>query len=128
MLDFPIPTDDNKRIAAQNDAFRRALGPVVWCGKQIKGQAVMTCGVAAKGNAFLAAALMAVRDFETFTEDNDPYGQHDFGAFAVKHDGREERLFWKIDLYDTEYKFGSESPASLRETRRVLTILLTSEY
>jgi hypothetical protein len=28
-------------------------------------------------------------------EDNDPHGEHDFGAF--EHEG--QRIFWKIDYY-----------------------------
>lgn len=34
--------------------------------------------------------------FDTFTADNDPYGEHDFGNVVVDR----ETLFWKIDLYE----------------------------
>ena len=34
-----------------------------------------------------------------------------------------ETVFWKIDL-----RFGSENPANLATARRVLTIMLASEY
>ncbi|MGB3245607.1 MAG: DUF3768 domain-containing protein, partial [Sulfitobacter sp.] len=55
---------------------------------------------------------------------NDPYGDHTFGAFETAG----EKLFWKIDLYDTTYHYGSEDPANPKATRRALTIMLRSEY
>jgi hypothetical protein len=37
-----------------------------------------------------------VETFGSFTPDNDPHGEHDFGAF--EHAGH--KIFWKIDYYD----------------------------
>jgi len=37
-------------------------------------------------------------------------------------------VFWKIDAYDSELRFGSDDPADPAVTRRVLTIMLASEY
>jgi len=42
--------------------------------------------------------------------------------------GDSHRIFWKIDLYDTDYAMGSDDPTNLAVTRRVLTILHASEY
>ena len=39
---------------------------------------------------------MPAAAFENFTDDNDPYFEHDFGNFEL--DG--ETIFWKIDLYE----------------------------
>jgi Protein of unknown function (DUF3768) len=38
----------------------------------------------------------AVRQFNTFTPDNDPHAEHDFGAINWHN----ERTFWKIDYFD----------------------------
>ena len=53
---------------------------------------------------YQAAILAKVIAFDAFTEDNDPHGEHDFGAF----DHAEHRIFWKIDYYDQALAFGSE--------------------
>ena len=68
--------------------------------------------------------LQKVRSFDAFGEDNDPHGEHDFGAFDLCG----ERLFWKIDYYDKDLSFGSPEPADPAVTRRVLTIMLASDY
>ena len=65
-----------------------------------------------------------MRAFDTFTSDNDPYGEHDFGTI----EWRGTRLFWKIDCYDPDMRFGSSDPADPSVTARVLTIMLAEEY
>lgn len=62
--------------------------------------------------------------FDTFTEDTDPHGEHDFGAF--EHNGK--KLFWKIDYYAPDMLHGSEDPADPSKTTRVLTVMLAREY
>ena len=111
--------DRTARIRALNDAFR--------CGGNAPfffTEFTITGGVAAHGEEFVEEAMAAVVSYEDFTADNDPYGEHDFGAFDL--DG--QRLFWQIDYYDTDLKFGSPDPSDEKVTRRVLTILLASEY
>jgi Protein of unknown function (DUF3768) len=65
-----------------------------------------------------------VTEFNAFTPDNDPYGEHDFGSFE---DGG-ERIFWKIGYYDQRMEHGSEDPADPDRTYRVLTVMFSSEY
>jgi hypothetical protein len=65
-----------------------------------------------------------VRTFADFSPDNDPHGEHDFGA--IEQDG--VRYFWKIDAYDRWMQFGSPDPADPSVTTRVLTIMRADEY
>jgi Protein of unknown function (DUF3768) len=57
------------------------------------------------------------------SSDNDPYKERDPGAFVHGN-----RIFWKIDYYDTTLTKGSEDPSDPKQTVRVLTIMLASEY
>jgi hypothetical protein len=104
-----------RRIRDLNDQFRRSLRG---------GKVVMTSGVANLDPIRTAVLLNRVRRFDAFTPDNDPHGEHDFGAFE---DGG-ERFFWKIDYYDRELQFGSSDPADPELTTRVLTLMLADEY
>ena len=118
------PTPDAVKIAEQNDRFRTTWG----ADFTVPGQIVMTRGVADLSPAAKAIIMARVQGFDTFTEDNDPYGDHSFGAFDIEKAGDSHRIFWKIDLYDTDYTMGSDDPTNLDVTRRVLTILHASEY
>ncbi|NVK99287.1 DUF3768 domain-containing protein [Ruegeria pomeroyi] len=103
-------------IRELNDRFRReGLG---------NGSVMVTSGVQAIGAEFVLKAVQTVRTFDQFSEDNDPWGEHDFGAVEV--DG--ERVFWKVDCYDPTLTQGSENPANEAVTHRVLTIMLAGEY
>ena len=103
------------RIRELNDAFRRTFAG---------GKVTMTAGVDALPDMVKAAAIRKVVTFDEFTEDNDPYDEHDFGKFELC--GR--RFFWKIDYFDERGEFGSEDPADPQKTTRILTIMLASEY
>lgn len=88
------------------------------------GQVLMTQGVQGLADKTIARVFEAVRDFDDFTPDNDPYGTHEFGMMNV--DGH--NLMFKIDAYDQNLEYGSPDPADPKVTARVLTILLASEY
>ena len=88
------------------------------------GRVVVTAGVFNMGPVRVSEIMTQVRGFDSFTPDNDPYGEHDFGAF--EHGG--ERFFWKIDYYDKELNGGSPDPSDPDQTCRVLTVMLASEY
>ena len=111
-------------IAEQNDRFRRTWG----ADFSVPGQIVFTRGVADLSPAAKAIIMQRVQRFSEFTEDNDPWRDHTFGAFDFEIAGNSYRIFWKIDLYDTDYAMGSDDPANLAVTRRVQTILHASEY
>jgi hypothetical protein len=102
-------------IAALNDRFRHTY----WGGK-----VMMTCGVQSLPEETIAKVFKAVQEFDNFVQDNDPYGEHDFGKVIVEG----QSFFWKINYYDHTLTFGSENPADASATTRVLTIMLASEY
>lgn len=110
--------DQDKRqrqIAELNDQLRRYGRGGVIC---------ITAGVQALGDEDIGIVLAAVRDFDAFTPDNDPYGEHDMGFLKAAG----QRIAWKIDYYDRERRFGSPDPADSAVTTRVLTIMLANEY
>lgn len=103
------------RIRELNDAFRRTLSG---------GRVMMTQGVAALGNERIAQLMQVIRTFDRFDSANDPHGEHDFGSFEQG----EDRFFFKIDYFDLSLTYGSEDPSDPRETTRVLTVMLATEY
>jgi hypothetical protein len=103
------------KIAFLNDGLRRTFA---------SGRVLMTAGVQALPEGKLAAVLERVRQFDEFTPDNDPHGDHDFGSFEIHG----QTFFWKIDYYDKACEFGSEDPADPEKTTRVLTIMRADEY
>jgi hypothetical protein len=66
--------------------------------------------------------VQAVREYADFDEDNDPYGEHDFGSLEWAVD----KVFWKIDYYDKLLE-GWCDPLS-PDCKRVLTVMLAEEY
>ena len=111
-----MTTTNTKRIAELNDLCRKAPG--------IAGKMFVTQGIAALPDADRSAICEKVETFDSFTPDNDPHREHDFGAF--EHGGH--KIFWKIDYYDPTMSKGSEDPSDPKQTVRVLTIMLASEY
>jgi hypothetical protein len=111
-----MTNETTKTIAELNDLCRKAMG--------VAGRVVQTSGIAALPLADQSAIREKVETFDAFTPDNDPYGERDFGAF--EHNG--DRIFWKIDYYDPTLSMGSEDPSDAKQTVRVLTIMLATEY
>ena len=85
---------------------------------------VITQGIPELGDEATHAILAQVRSYDSFTPDNDPYGEHDFGSF---HHGAVQ-VFWRWDYYDLDYSMHSPDPADEAVTARVLTVLLAEEY
>ena len=102
-------------IATLNDKFRRSF---------INGEVLLSAGIAAMDAEDKANIVSLVQNFNDFNEDNDPYGEHDFGAFDYK----DEKILWKIDYYDLNHKYMSEDPSNPDITNRVLTIMTVYEY
>ena len=104
-----------ERIRALNDELRTTGSG---------GKTYLTPGLIAKGADFIAKVTVAVQAFDAFTDDNDPWQEHDCATLDV--DG--EPVMFKIDYYDENMEYGSPDPADPRLTRRVLTIMLASDY
>jgi hypothetical protein len=97
---------------------------------------VMTRGVAAllisdDGNGKvqpdttrLSTLRATLARFNDWPEGNDPYSEHDFGAFDLF----DERLFFKIDYYHPDHDTHAPVPSCVELCRRVLTIMLSDEY
>ena len=103
-----------ERVRALNDELRKTGAG---------GNTYLTPGIIAKGSDFIVKATAAVRAFDAFTDNNDPWQEHDCATLDV--DG--EPVIFKIDYYDVNMEYGSPDPADPRLTRRVLTILLASD-
>lgn len=96
-------------VASRNDRFRKSgFGVTITSGIQDLPD--------------IDGLMAAIRDFDTFTEDNDPYGEHDFGSL-IWHN---EKVFWKIDYYNQTLS-AWEDPAS-DKCQRVMTVMLAEEY
>ena len=100
-----------RKIARLNDAARSNAANYM-----------ATRGIMSLDEVTISDIFVTVQNFNKFTEDNDPYGEHDFGQ--IKLDGK--TLFWKIDYYDQGLE-GWCDPLS-PDCNRVLTVMLAEEY
>jgi hypothetical protein len=103
------------RIRELNDQLR--------C-KAIGGRIVITRGIQALGADDLRAVLLGVAKFDEFSEDNDPWGEHDCATLTVNG----HRLIFKIDYYDRDLAYHSPDASDPAVTERVMTVMLTEEY
>src|SRR5438105_15464592 len=82
---------DVPRIRELNDALRTCGDPILRL--VINSQLVITRGIQARGDDFFKRAVAAVRLFDNFTPENDPFGEHDFAFLEV--DG--VKIYFKVD-------------------------------
>lgn len=117
MNDYPSGAVDANAatIRRLNDELRQTF---------VGGAVMLTPSIIALGSKAQKAIVAKVCAFDAFDEGNDPFGEHDFGAF--EHEG--EKVFFKIDYYNREMTWGSENPADPTVTTRVLTIMLAADY
>lgn len=108
--------DRNVRIAQLNDELRKTF---------MGGTVMVTSGVNALPDSEKTLILSLVKTFNQFNPDNDPYGERDFG---IINRGDQDDVFFKIDYYDKEMKYGSEDPSDPSKTARLMTIMLVKEY
>jgi len=110
-----MPEKTSASISRLNDLLRT---------QGIGGRVVATPSIVNLSQNTRASILEAIRIFDTFTEDNDPYGEHDFGSVEVSGD----KFFFKIDYYDPTMERRSDNPADPQRTSRVMTIMRADEY
>lgn len=76
---------------------------------------ILTNGIANLEHETIGKILKQVKEFDDFSPDNDPYGEHDFGSIKCLEVGK--TIYWKIDDYN-----GQEN------LQLVLTIMFSDEY
>lgn len=103
------------KIRALNDAARQSFAGC---------RVVITQGIAQLDDAVRTHIIQQVKTYDCFSPANDPYGEHDFGAF---HSG-EHHVFWKWDYYDVDFSMLSPDASDTAVTARVLSIMLADEY
>ncbi|MDH2406057.1 DUF3768 domain-containing protein [Bradyrhizobium sp. SSUT18] len=79
------------KIRSLNDSFRRNLSLAV--------PSCLPRGVTCLEPDRLAELLEAVRRFDSFTRDNDPHGEHDFGAIDGNPEGAAVRAGRDVEIY-----------------------------
>ena len=96
--DTPAPVDETGEGAAQGMAPAERIRDLtdILRTTGIGGKTYLTRGVIEKGADFIAKATAAVRSFDAFSDDNDPWQEHDCATLDV--DG--ESIIFKIDLYE----------------------------
>jgi hypothetical protein len=90
----------------------------------VGGALLSTDGIAALPEATRKRIMTAIRTFDAFTADNDPHGEHDFGAVEVD----DLKVFFKIDNFDRAGEMHSPDATDPAVTLRVLTVMLAEEY
>ena len=107
---------ETAKIRALNDDFR-ILG-------RGHGSILITEGIQALGELSVIRIVLAIREYDNFNQDNDPWNEHDFGSLMIG----EHNVFFKIDYYDRNIQAASSNPADGDVTHRALTIMLADEY
>jgi hypothetical protein len=113
-MDTAVPSKSD-RIRTLNDSARRTF---IGCALMV------TPTVQELGDTQKAQLLSAVRQFNQFDADNDPHHEHDFCAIDLHG----QKWFWKFDYYAPDMRMGSDDPADIAKTHRVLTIMHANEY
>lgn len=102
-------------IRRLNDAFRRTF---------VSSHVIATRSIMLLPPDERASVFQAVREHDTFAAEDDPFGEHEFGA--VTRNG--VRYFWKIDYYNLDLNGASPDPADCAFTVRFMTIMTGGEY
>jgi len=108
-----------QEIVQDNDLFRTTL--LV----SLRHRIVLTNTVAClreRDPKVFSEIIHMVSTFKDFNEDNDPYGEHDFGSFEVGGIS----YFWKIDYYAAGWEAGVDPKEEIPHL--LLTIMAADDY
>ena len=118
-----LPTIE--KIALLNDELRKKLISGELFKADSKDKAYITRGASVFVNGMNRMQFLNnVALYRNFTEDNNPYGERDFGNFMYQ----KEKIFWKIDYKDNAMMYHSPDASDPSQTIRVLTIMKASEW
>ena len=106
-----LQNETSAKIAELNDAAR--------CNAS---NYMTTQGIMSLDEQTISEIFVQVQNFNKFNQDNDPYGEHDFGAFTIDGD----KVFWKIDYYDQGLNEWCDPLDP--HYRRVVTVMLDEDY
>jgi hypothetical protein len=101
-------------IARLNDQLRKSCEG---------GTVVITRNVRSLDGFNARELVTSLANYNGFDVDNHPHGERDFGDFALF--GTD--IYFKIDSYDLDLKFGSSDPANASTTHRVLTVMTEAD-
>mgnify|MGYP003123593249 FL=1 len=114
-----------EKIALLNDELRKKLITGELFKADSKDKAFITRGASVFVNSMNRMQFLNnVALYRNFTEDNNPYGERDFGNFMYQ----KEKIFWKIDYKDNSMMYHSPDASDPSQTIRVLTIMKASEW
>ena len=114
-----------EKIALLNDELRKKLISGEFFKADSKDKAYITRGASVFVNGMNRMQFLNnVALYRNFTEDNNPYGERDFGNFMYQ----KEKIFWKIDYKDNAMMYHSPDASDPSQTIRVLTIMKASEW
>ena len=99
---------DKQMKAKTNDNLREKIPHIAK-----PNSLLITKGITNLSPVSIIEILEKVKNFNDFNKENDPWGEHDFGAFDYKG----QKIFWKIDDYNGHDGYNL-----------VLTIMLADEY
>jgi len=122
----PISPEEYRQAAKEDDPLTirriRALNDVMRLTGH-GGVVVESLNVSDLPDVTKAKVHRAIQEFDDFTEENDPWGEHDCAVVRV---GAEDYLF-KVDYYDKNLEYHSPDKADPLVTTRVLTICTPDE-
>ena len=122
---FGVHTDySDLTLSEQNDQFRNNKYLLI-SSKTDKGKYVISEGIKALPVFIKVNICSAVASYNNFNEDNDPYGEHNYGEIELF--GNSIKVIWRIDYFEDETMHsGAEDPE--KKCYRLLTIMLADEY